>query len=81
MDITNFIDWFIGKMVSLFSYFYSILDGITFHGISLITYSITLIIIGVMLDLLLALPKRERIKSSKKIESDDYEPKHAVKEE
>lgn len=55
VDITNFIDWFVNLFVSFFSYFFNLLDTITFHNISLLDYCIAVVIIGIIFPILISL--------------------------
>lgn len=71
MDITNFIDWFISQFLSLFTFIFNTLDNITFHGVSLLGYSITLILMGVIIITLTTLPKREKLKTGRSLGKND----------
>lgn len=45
VDITNFIDWFVSTMISGVTSCFNILDSITFHGLSLLDFSLAFILI------------------------------------
>lgn len=67
MDITSFIDWFISQFINLFTFIYNTLDNVTFHGVSILGYSITLILMGVIITTLTTLPKREKLKTGRSL--------------
>lgn len=67
MNITTFIDWFISQFLTLFTFIFNTLDNITFHGTSLLGYSITLILMGVIITTLTTLPKREKLKTGRSL--------------
>lgn len=64
MDITRFINWFIDQIVSLVSYFFSLLTLIEFNGTSLLSFIISLIVIGLVLDLLVISARTRRVKNT-----------------
>lgn len=64
MDITRFINWFINQVVSLVSYFFSLLTLIEFNGTSLLSFIISLIVIGLVLDLLVISARTRRVKNT-----------------
>lgn len=55
MDITNFIQWFISETIKIFSWFFNLLDSITFMGTSLLKVIITIIIISALLGVVLTI--------------------------
>lgn len=57
MDITGFMQSFLTYMVYLFTWFFNTLGSITFFGTSLLQFCITILILGVVLDLMLSLVK------------------------
>lgn len=59
MDITVFMTWFVGCVVTIARWCWDMLDKITFMGTSLLDFSITLVIIGVVLNLMFSLVKAE----------------------
>ena len=52
-DITDFMSWFVSEVVDMFSELFSILDGITFAGTSLLKVILTLLILGALLPVIL----------------------------
>lgn len=54
-DISGFTSSFINSLVSMFGSFFNILDSITFSGISLLDFVITLFVLGVAIPLVLTL--------------------------
>lgn len=54
MDISNFMSWFLEQFGSLFSFVLNLLGRITFLGTSLLQYIVTLMILGVVLNILIA---------------------------
>lgn len=75
MDITNFMTWFINQAVNMFSWFFNILDSITFMGTSLLKVCITIMILVPLLSVVLTLStgvsvigsKSERIETKREI--------------
>lgn len=61
MDITNFMTWFISKIVEMFSWFFGILDNITFMGTSLLKVCLTISIISCLIPILLTIGKSGRV--------------------
>ncbi len=57
MDISGFFNNFLSYMVDWFSWAYSTLDRIKFNGISLLDYSITLLLLSVVVPLVITLTK------------------------
>lgn len=64
MDITNFMSWFINQVVNMFTWFFGILDSITFAGTSLLKVCITVSILGILIPVLLTIAQNFSIKSS-----------------
>lgn len=65
MDITNFMQWFIDQVVSMFTYFFNLLDSITFMGTSLLRVIITISILIPLMSVLLTISKNGGIRVSK----------------
>lgn len=55
MDITNFMQWFINEILSMFTNIYNILNNITFMGTSLLKVILTITILSIILPILLTL--------------------------
>ena len=51
MDISYFVNWFIGQIAGLFAYIYSLLSRITFNGVSILGFLVYCLILGIVLDL------------------------------
>ena len=56
-DISDFMSWFIGQVVDMFSEIFSILDSITFAGTSLLKVLLTILILGSLLGVILTFSK------------------------
>lgn len=54
-DITNFMTWFLTELLKLVSNIYSFLNNITFMGISILDFTITCLIISVVINIMLTL--------------------------
>lgn len=61
MDITNFMNWFINMFLSLFKFIYDTLDSITFNGISLLQYFITILVLIPILTILFTLVTSDKV--------------------
>lgn len=61
MDISNFISTFVSLMVTGVTESFVILDSISFNGVSLLWYIISIALIGVFLPVLLTLVKTRRV--------------------
>ena len=55
MDITNFMQWFIQQVVSMFQQLFGILEDIEFMGTNLLQVIVTIIIIGAIIPILLTI--------------------------
>lgn len=62
MDIGAFISQFIGSILSIFSQCFGMLDSISFNGISLLTYIISVQVMLIVLPLLLTLTKTKGVR-------------------
>lgn len=56
-DITSFMEQFINLILNAFVWIFNTLDSIKFGGISILSYLVTLIILGTILPLLFTIPK------------------------
>lgn len=65
MDITNFMTQFINLIVNFFIWAYKELNNITFSGISLLQYIITILVLGVIVEILFTLVSSRSISSSR----------------
>lgn len=54
-DISNFMSWFIGQVVSMFGSIFNILDSITFSGTSLLKFILVIVILSALLPVVLTL--------------------------
>lgn len=57
MDISGFFNYFLNLMVEGATNVYSTLDSITFNGVSLLGYCITLLILSVVIPMVITLTK------------------------
>lgn len=64
MDITNFMNWFITQFLNLFKFIYNTLDNITFNGISLLQYTISVFVLVPILTVLFTLVTSDKIWTS-----------------
>lgn len=55
VDISNFIDWFVNTMISGVTSCFDILDSISFHGLSLLDFSLAFVLIPVGVSILIAI--------------------------
>lgn len=65
MDITNFITWFVNQILNIFTWCFNLLNNIRFYNISLLQYIISLLVLGVILEILFTLVNSNGIKNSK----------------
>lgn len=65
MDITSFMSWFLDQFINLLKWFFDILDHITFFGISLLDFSIAVVIIGVIIPVLLTIASNSSVLAEK----------------
>lgn len=61
MNIDSFFDRFIIMVVGGARDFYNLLDSITFRGISLLDYIITIFLLGIVIPLVMTLLKSRRV--------------------
>lgn len=54
-DISNFMSWFIGQVVSMFGSIFNILDSITFSGTSFLKFILVIVILSALLPVVLTL--------------------------
>ena len=59
MDISGFFNFFLNLMVSGAEVTYTYLDSITFNGVSLLGFSITLLILSVVVSLVVTLVRSD----------------------
>lgn len=55
MDITNFMQWFIQQVVSMFTQLFGILEDIEFMNTNLLQVCVTIIIISAIIPILLTI--------------------------
>lgn len=65
MDITSFITWFVENILNIFTWCFNLLNRITFYNVSLLQYIISLLVLGVILEILFTLVSNNGIKSSR----------------
>lgn len=53
-DISFFVNWMANLFLSLFSFMFNLLDSIKFNGISILSYSVTLMILSCLIPLLIS---------------------------
>lgn len=61
VDITGFIDWFVNLMISGVTSCFNILDSITFHGLSLLDFSLAFILIPTGVSIFIAISKTGKV--------------------
>lgn len=76
MDITSFMAWFLNQVVSIFSWFFSTLDSITFAGTSLLRVSVTIVILVPLVGVFLTLVKNPNVTVSRSERVSDNDSKH-----
>lgn len=54
-DITSFVSSFVSQMVNLFIEIYGTLDGIQFYGFSLLDFTISLFLLGLVVPIIMVL--------------------------
>lgn len=64
-DISSFMIWFINQVLSIFGSVFSILDGISFLGTSLLKFLLTILIISSIINILLTISKTGSIRSGR----------------
>lgn len=57
VNITSFMDWFVSLMTLGITNTFTLLDSITFHGVSYLDFSLALILIGVGITIVIAINK------------------------
>lgn len=65
MDITSFINWFLDQFIKLFKFLFNTLDSITFNGISLLDYIITVFVLIPIVTTLFTLVTSDKLWNSK----------------
>lgn len=63
MDISVFFNQFVESFYYMFEDFYNILDSIRFNGISLLSFIITIVILGAVLPIIINLGRSHAIGS------------------
>ena len=62
MDISSFISWFVSMFSSIIGRILALLGNIKFMGTSLLGYSITLMILGVVFNILFSKVRNRRVR-------------------
>lgn len=77
MDITNFMTWFVSQVVDIFSWFFGILDSITFAGTSMLKVLITVVILVPLVGVFLTLTKNATVvgQKSERVKTNDIKDK------
>lgn len=57
VDITNFMDFFVSLMLSGVSSCFTTLDSITFHGFTLLDFSLAILILPAILSIIISASK------------------------
>lgn len=65
MDITEFMSWFVNQVVNMFSWFFNLLDSITFAGTSVLKVLIALMILSPLLAVVLTLSSNVSVIASR----------------
>lgn len=78
MDISNFMSWFLGQVLKIFTFCLGLLGNITFYGTSLLELIVSLLVLGVVLDIIVISARSRAVRdvsrdrgSSSKGESND----------
>lgn len=59
MDITNFMTWFLEQVVDMFTAIFIILDSIEFLGTSLLRVTLTILVLGSLIGVILTIGKND----------------------
>lgn len=79
VDISNFIEWFIQQFVNIGTQIINILDNIViYQDVSILDLIITIVIIGMFLQLILTIPQNAMNKAEKNIK--EYKAEQRRKE-
>lgn len=65
MDITIFMTWFVGQVVRMFTYFFNLLDSITFSGTSLLKVIVTIVILVPLVSVVLTINQNVNVIGSR----------------
>jgi hypothetical protein len=71
MDISGFFNTFLSMMLQGVSNFFNILDSITINGVSLLDFSITILLLSVVLPMVITLVKSRSNRGYKESKNDD----------
>lgn len=79
VDISNFIEWFIQQFVNIGTQIINILDNIIiYQDVSILDLIITIVIIGMFLQLILTIPQNAMNKAEKNVK--EYKAEQRRKE-
>ena len=68
IDISSFINWFINQFVSIGTQLINIIDNIViYNNVSLLDLTITIVILGMFLQLILTIPQNAMNKAERNI--------------
>lgn len=68
IDISNFVSWFINQFVSIGTQLINIIDGIIiYNNVSLLDLTITIVILGMFLQLILTIPQNAMNKAERNV--------------
>lgn len=57
-DITNFMNWWVGQCVRIFTFTFDILDNIQFNGTSILRVMVFILILGALTKVVLTIPNQ-----------------------
>lgn len=74
IDISNFINWFINQFVSIGTQLINIIDNIIiYNNVSLLDLTITIVILGMFLKLILTIPQNAMSKAERNVRENKKE--------
>lgn len=74
IDISNFINWFINQFVSIGTQLINIIDNIIiYNNVSLLDLTITIVILGMFLQLILTIPQNAMSKAERNVKESKKE--------
>lgn len=74
IDISSFINWFINQFVSIGTQLINIIDNIIiYNNVSLLDLTITIVILGMFLQLILTIPQNAMSKAERNVKENKKE--------
>lgn len=64
MDITNFMQWFINQVITLFTQIFNLMNSIEFMGTSLLKLILTIVILSTIIPVLFTIIQRKDIQNA-----------------